>query len=87
MKNFFSKNFPTIIKTSQLFYKYLPDFLIFLGIGILSYVFLSPEKKIQWKTFGFGDNSNNFIFYKVSAILLIVIGINIIIRRYINNKK
>lgn len=65
--------------------KYLPDFLILIGVWIISYGLL-----LTTKTY-YGGRQETFVKpedkWKILGIMLIAIGIDIIIRRYIVRKK
>jgi len=74
-KKILDKHFPSFTKTirffCKLFYKYLPDIIIIFGIWILSYYLLEDDYNVGYEVFG---------------ILLITIGIDIMIRRYLHKK-
>lgn len=61
--------------------KYLPDIIILIGAWILSYNIFRP-------TAGpYGFSLNNYAGYKSFGILLIIIGLCMMFRRYIENRK
>lgn len=65
--------------------KYVPDLFIIIGIGILSYNILrGPAKKGGLPSLTSVDYHTE---YKVLGILLIVIGVDILIRKYLKDKK
>ena len=60
--------------------KYIPDILIQLGIWIYTYVILFP---ITYAGFRYYDYSNA---YKFVAIILVALGVNVVIRRYLSHR-
>ena len=62
--------------------KYLPDVILISGILILSYNLLRPETIIG----GLSPLTNHHTGYKVLGIVLITVGIDIVIRKYLNSK-
>ena len=67
--------------------KYLPDILILLGIWIFSYFSLFPFKSnVDQLVEKYGNqiNYDYSSYFKLLAIILISIGINIAIRKIIN---
>lgn len=63
--------------------KYLPDALILIGIWMFSYVSFFPVKK----NFDFSISSPDYSnYFKLLAIILISIGVDIAIRKIVNKK-
>jgi hypothetical protein len=62
--------------------KFLPDIFIIMGIVILSYNLFRPKNDPFGITFG-----TDYAVYKTFGILLISIGVDIVIRKFITNKK
>ncbi len=62
--------------------KYLPDFLIQLGIFILSYNILPICLQRA-----FGDCIGYGGYGRIFGVMFITIGLNILLRRYLINKK
>ena len=68
-------------KISKIIKKYLPDIILLIGVWIFSFNILRPKK--------YGINtiwSNDYTDYKVFGIILIFIGIDILVRRYLSTK-
>jgi hypothetical protein len=64
--------------------QYLPDVIIIIGVGILSYNMFLPETS----TFGFDfPLVDHHVGGKVLGVLLIATGIDIAMRRYLRSKK
>ncbi len=63
--------------------EYLPDIIILIGIAITLYFFLIPTRELL------PSLSYEYTKEKVAGIMIIAIGINILIRRYMGckNKK
>lgn len=69
------RSFRFFIKIKKLFIKYLPDLLIILGVSFFVYIILANKK-------GFYDEDAAFY-----ATLAVMIGLDILIRRYFIKKK
>jgi len=67
--------------------KYLPDMLMMFGIGVLSYNVLRPPTAPKMLLPKLARMSDYHTRWKVAGIILIAIGIDIAIRRYIVYKK
>lgn len=64
--------------------KYLPDAIFLIGVWITSYNILRPPIEMGSISISFTDYHTE---WKVLGIILIVISINITVRRYFANKK
>jgi hypothetical protein len=73
------KKIITIIKN------YLPDILIVLGLWIFSFNILRPKSQSLLPSLG--KISHDYTNLKVFGILLVVVGIDILIRRYLKVRK
>lgn len=73
------KKIKAIVKTVK---KYLPDAIIIFGIYKTSYYFLLPPDRL-FET----DLTNYHIEEKAFSIMLIAIGVDLAIRKYITYKK
>lgn len=65
--------------------KYVPDILIQLGIWIYTYAILFPITNAvgRMELKGYCNYSN---WYKFIAIILVTLGVNVIIRKYLSHK-
>lgn len=76
-----TKDFTIFIK------KYLPDIIIIIGIWIFSYnVLMPPTKTSILPSLSPFSHTNYHTNEKVFGILLVVIGTDVAIRRYLNYK-
>ena len=64
--------------------KYFPDLIVIIGVWLLSYGLFSPAESIFSVDLDF---TNHHINEKIIGVVLIVIGIDIFIRKYLINKK
>ena len=66
--------------------KYLPDIITIIGIFLLSYNLLRPETISGGLHLPSLSSVDYHTEYKVLGIVLIVIGVDVAIRRYLNFK-
>lgn len=64
--------------------KYSPDILIMGGILIISYNFLRPQVDILGNVKSIIDTH---VGWKIFGIFLLSVGVDIIVRRYVNKEK
>lgn len=78
-----------IVKFINLVKKYLPDIIIIIGAWILSYNLFRPSEKKGGLgiSMPFSTYTDYHTEWKVLGIIILVIGIDIAIRRYIAYKK
>ena len=69
--------------------KYTPDALIPIGIWILAYTVLVPQSLMEQIQAKINDRllGTNLLYLKMSGVILITIGIEILARKFINSKR
>jgi len=69
--------------------KYTPDALILIGIWILAYTVLVPQSLMEQIQAKINDRllGTNLLYLKMSGVILITIGIEILARKFINSKR
>ncbi|PIZ76366.1 MAG: hypothetical protein COY04_01405 [Parcubacteria group bacterium CG_4_10_14_0_2_um_filter_7_35_8] len=71
-------------KLIKLFKKYLPDIVILIGVWLI----LQPEiYKSHWKSGGFGGLHYYNTDWDKMGIIVVLIGIDVLIRKYLISKK